>query len=732
MKDLHPKIVDALAYPKHGTVVDGILGSGAIDTSGEYVDLKGMDISSLLKDGVLNSEHISEKDKDKKFDERGKEQEGIWSTIIGRCIFAKKIFTKDDCESKRELEYWEEIQLPFLYGSFELYDNDGHENAKAAASIMRHYHDRGFPIVIRYSIEGNTIDRDGNKLTATIVKKVAATIKPCNHSAISGLVAMAGEGPSKPYKTMIEESSSYPPDSSSESSSEQSSYFSKTESTELGFTSSFEMKYTPIVNSVDRLKNAFKELTKALTLGSGNVAPGNATQGAALSVEDVARKKEILKSCAMAAYRDWPMTMPFKTFLKHRLPEADDKFIDKFTDMVDDYHLKKNNLMKNELPIGHLKDLEKPIPTGAKQFRGKWYIPGEAEIISGPFEGSKVRVLFVDDKSVYVEPFKAGDQDSVKINKMSRNFEGSHFKINKMPEPANVHTHVHGDTDVDPDLNETVEQRELVHGIDLASEPLSQLHPHGSTEARTKGKIGWFKSAHDKISYVKPSVNFPHDALQKDPASYIPTSKREVIYYNLAKNFFGLGEYVPCTATFNHPETGHDHSAMQQVPFAEHVQIKDRDCDANNRLTFVGDRGELDKLAVMDVVMGCQDRNRLNYLCSAEAPHVFLIDNSLLFDYKDSYLPAYLHDYHTLKGGPDINNDYMSPENVGWLLSLDPFKLNHELQRQGVNSTIAVQAVGRLMSMQSAALEKKSKKSDILFAHDRYLKAAQPQPPLEF
>ena len=33
MKELHPKIVEALEYPKHGTVIDGVFASGAIDTS---------------------------------------------------------------------------------------------------------------------------------------------------------------------------------------------------------------------------------------------------------------------------------------------------------------------------------------------------------------------------------------------------------------------------------------------------------------------------------------------------------------------------------------------------------------------------------------------------------------------------------------------------------------------------------------------------------------------------
>jgi len=62
------------------TFIDGVGQCQVLDKSGELVDLKGHDISSLDKTGVFNWEH----------------QSNTPATLVGKILKAKKIFSKDD------------------------------------------------------------------------------------------------------------------------------------------------------------------------------------------------------------------------------------------------------------------------------------------------------------------------------------------------------------------------------------------------------------------------------------------------------------------------------------------------------------------------------------------------------------------------------------------------------------------------------------------------------------
>jgi hypothetical protein len=161
-----------------GMVIDGVAASEAIDSSGEILDVKGCDISDLENGlAVLNWEHKSEKNDDHSS-----------LDILGKITYAKKIFKAADCEDDRQLDYWKKVQLPFVYMKARLYDGAGHPAAVAAAAMIRDHHANGEPILLRYSIEGATLKRDGNRLEKTVARRVSATIKPCNRTAYSGLL----------------------------------------------------------------------------------------------------------------------------------------------------------------------------------------------------------------------------------------------------------------------------------------------------------------------------------------------------------------------------------------------------------------------------------------------------------------------------------------------------------------------------------------------------------------
>jgi len=491
----------------------------------------------------------------------------------------------------------------------------------------------------------------------------------------------------------------------------------------LNYFDSFEL------NPLEKLELAikdFKIISKALSLGSGNMAPSGLTGGAALAVEDFGQKKKILKNQLMAAMRDWPKTMALNEFLKHRLPEVDESFLDRFAHMVSEYKLRKTELEKAEGKDPEsdlLQQLDHKPPKGSKLFRGRHIIPGEVEITQGPFEGSKLRLLHEDKDHIYVEPFRASDQSAVTVNKLNRKLEGSHYKVNKRHEAPDVPSFVDASQHAHPQNTETLAQKHLIHGIDVNSEPIEGKHgaTAHSKEAKDVGVAGWFNSAHGKTAYIKPSVDFEQDDLKKDPQNYISTARRGTIFHNLARNVFGLGDHVPTTTTFNHPNTGHEHSASELVPNSGHVRSDDRDHEHNEILKQAGDTGVLDKLAVMDSVLGMADRDSFNYLVSPSNAKVHLIDNEFSLNHKDLHIPSYIHDYHKLKGHPNIGEQAFHPEAAKWVTSLDPFKLSGEMAKQGVPPKVISEAVKRLLSIQSATLSGKQKKNEVLFAHSRFL-----------
>lgn len=276
-------------------IIDGIAASEAIDSSGEILDIKGCDISDLEQgSGVLNWEH------------RGDDAQGASANdIIGKIVFAKKIYSPEDCTDNRQLEYWHKIQLPYIYIICRLFDGSGHPGAIAAAAMIRDYQANGEPLLIRYSIEGTTLKKDkgSNRLLESVARRVAATIKPCNKSCHSGLIA----DPQGTSDTKKNEENPHP-------------------------------NFTPLGGSFEYEAGTIEggNIHKALEAGNYNVAPGTITGGASLQVEDRG-----LKNRVKAAVRDWDRKTPFKKFLKHRLPEASDEFCDRFSDLVQDYTIKK-------------------------------------------------------------------------------------------------------------------------------------------------------------------------------------------------------------------------------------------------------------------------------------------------------------------------------------------------------------------------------------------------------
>ncbi len=305
-------------------VIDGIAASSAIDSSGEVLDIQGLDISDLENGlGVLNYEH------------RGDKDDGASANdVVGHITYAKKIFDEKDCSNDREREYWEKVGLPFVYIQGELYNGEKHQGAEAVAALIRYYQRRKLPILMRYSIEGSTLEREGNVLKHTLARRVALTLKPCNRTCVSGVLKDDEEDGETTSAEKLEE-------------------LLRSEDPNRQILGSYELEYRPVVtDATDMLSDALESLreinglAKALSAGGyGGTAPTNLTGGSALQCEDVSPHK----GSALAAYRDWDRRSDFRKFLKMRVPDASPDFVDHFINLIDDYEIKKARALEDEL-----------------------------------------------------------------------------------------------------------------------------------------------------------------------------------------------------------------------------------------------------------------------------------------------------------------------------------------------------------------------------------------------
>jgi hypothetical protein len=163
-----------LHMPK-GTFIHGIGASEHLDSSGERISIKGLDISSLERgEGVLNYEHKNENA----------------SHIVGKVVKAKKIFSEEDCSNPHELYFWRKSNAPLLYVVGELFDGVGHQQAKEIAAMLKYdtlkrAEDKKNKSTINFSVEGAKLEKQGAEITRAIARKISVTIVPCNKAAVA-------------------------------------------------------------------------------------------------------------------------------------------------------------------------------------------------------------------------------------------------------------------------------------------------------------------------------------------------------------------------------------------------------------------------------------------------------------------------------------------------------------------------------------------------------------------
>lgn len=238
-------------------MIAGVFSAQAPDKTAEVIDVKGMDISSL-NDGtaILNSEH----------------EGGKFSSYLGRVVSAKKIFKVDDCKTAHEKKSFKECgENPIIYGVAELFDDEDHSEAKDAAAVIKHYKKRNLPIAARFSIEGSSLDKDGNLIKRSIARRVALTIAPCNAACESEVISELTKSESGVYYNITKDFNENKGPVTSDL---------------------LIIDQDTIMKSLHNLQNVFGKLQKALEAGIASGAPGTLTQGAALQGNPKKKKEE--------------------------------------------------------------------------------------------------------------------------------------------------------------------------------------------------------------------------------------------------------------------------------------------------------------------------------------------------------------------------------------------------------------------------------------------------------
>lgn len=157
------------------TYIDGIASSEAIDTAGEIVSLKGLDITSLVS-ASINFEHESK----------------LPAQIVGKILQAVKIFNEKDCQNDRQIYFWKKCQKPFLYIMGRLFDDKKASSKEVAALFLDDAEHPTEAPMVGFSVEGAKLSaKEGMVITHSIARKVTITAVPANKQCLAEMLPIA-------------------------------------------------------------------------------------------------------------------------------------------------------------------------------------------------------------------------------------------------------------------------------------------------------------------------------------------------------------------------------------------------------------------------------------------------------------------------------------------------------------------------------------------------------------
>ncbi len=263
---------------------------------------------------------------------------------------------------------------------------------------------------------------------------------------------------------------------------------------------------------------------------------------------------------------------------------------------------------------------------GVRRFRGQGVHPGRAERPDG-----RAYILLGQTRDHWVGHRE--DDPTQALRRLPKSAAGTGYRVVEEPRLASPSVVLDANEHALPELTRHKDQRRLLHGLDLSHSARVSGPPETKEGLHDlDGDAYWTRGPKGQPVYVK---SVPSDLQWAwRGAGEFPEPRREAAYYNLAKEFFGLGDYVTPTAAFRHPLTGIEHVAVEGIPGAQHW---DGLPSQQRKLQALKDAGELDKLALMNTILGNVDRHRNNFMFSkAVRPGMALIDHGHALWHKDT------------------------------------------------------------------------------------------------
>ncbi len=234
-------------------------------------------------------------------------------------------------------------------------------------------------------------------------------------------------------------------------------------------------------------------------------------------------------------------------------------------------------------------------------------------------------------------------------------------------------THVISDSHIAP-LSRP--HADLVRGLDVHADAPREFAARGVHAHR--GDAPAFMDGPQGKVFVKPGTDKPDARFHNLDSAHV-----ESAFHNLAP-VFGLGDAVPKTVAFTHPETGVKHSA-QQVVEGRHPL----DSESRQDLHRWHDSGLMPKMAVMDYVLGNSDRHDYNYMIRKDGTPA-LIDNGRAFRYDGFDVPGYA----------EKNDDEFDDRAKHYINSLNADEIGDAMRAQGLPPRVVAAATERVHALQ--------------------------------
>lgn len=229
-------------------------------------------------------------------------------------------------------------------------------------------------------------------------------------------------------------------------------------------------------------------------------------------------------------------------------------------------------------------------------------------------------------------------------------------------------------------------QNSLIDGLDVYG--ASRVRDSAGKNVGVAGAAFATSGLHPHTAVIKNSSQHSDRLERGHLDNGFNSARREVLFHDMAHKFFELGDHVPTTAGFTH--NGHDWSAQKKVDGASHVTHdlaehplkgivpKMRNPNHERVIREHNDSGQLDKLTIMDHIMGHHDRHSGNFLVDDKGDGLHLIDNGTAFDYSNFDMhphPRYRKIAQDMASRGDAEHDnslQLHPEATEWLSGLDP------------------------------------------------------------